>query len=69
MRRIVRVGGDRDDPAVWSLDIGPDSLRAAAAQIDVSRRVSWGLLSAMALCAMFAALAISVLWALIDGPR
>jgi hypothetical protein len=67
--RLYFAVTDKDDPAVWSLDFSSDSLRGAASAIDGSWRVSWGLISAIALTAMLAALAISVLWALVDGPR
>jgi hypothetical protein len=67
--RLYFAVTDADDPAVWSLDASPDSLRAAAAEIDGSRRVSWGLIGAIVLTAMLAGLAIAVLWALVEGPR
>jgi len=67
--RLYYAVTDHDDPAVWSIDISSESLRGAAAAVDSSRRISWGLVEAITLASLLAGLVILILWALIAGPR
>jgi hypothetical protein len=63
--RLFYAVTDQDDPAVWSLDLSSDSLRAAASAVDSSRPVPWSLL----FMGLLAAFMITLSWAVVTGRR
>jgi len=63
--RLFYAVTDRDDPAVWSLDLSSGSLRAAASAVDSSRPVPWSMLF-LGLLAVFM---ITLSWAVVTGRR